>query len=79
MLLALHEARMLVRVTRAGTYRLAVHWSPYWQASAGCLFHTRGMLRLRTRGSAKVSIVFDVDATSLLNAFARAGPTCAGR
>jgi len=79
-LLALNEARLLVRVTRAGTYRLAVHWSPYWQASTGCLFHTsRGMLGLRTRGPARVRIVFDVDAKSLLDAFARAGPTCAAR
>jgi hypothetical protein len=34
------------------------------------------MLRLRTRVAATVRIVFDVDASSLLNAFAGAAPTC---
>jgi hypothetical protein len=80
--LALRESRILVRVTRAGTYRLAVRWSPYWQASTGCLTRAHGgMLRLRTLAAATIGIVFDVDANSLLDAFAGAAPTCppAGR
>ena len=36
-LLALRESRLLIRVTRGGTYRVAVHWSPYWHTSNGCL------------------------------------------
>jgi hypothetical protein len=79
-LLALRESRLLVRVTRAGTYRLAVHWSPYWRASTGCLAPTRdGMLRLRTRAAATVQIVFDVDARSLLDTFAGVVATCPNR
>jgi hypothetical protein len=73
----LGESRLVVRVTRGGTYRIAVRWSPYWQASTGCLSHTpEGMLQLRTHEAATVRIVFDVDATSLLDAFAGAAPTC---
>jgi hypothetical protein len=76
-LLALRESRLLVRVARAGTYRVAVRWSPYWQPSTGCLTATRGgMLRLRTSAAATVQIVFDIDAASLLNAFAGTTPTC---
>jgi hypothetical protein len=79
-LLALHESRLVVRVRHGGTYRLAVRWSPYWQASAGCLTRTNaGMLRLRMRRAAEVRIAFDVDARSLLDAFAGATPTCSGR
>jgi hypothetical protein len=75
--LALRESRLLVRVAQAGTYRVAVRWSPYWHASAGCLARTQqGMLRLRTRAAATVRIVFDVDAHSLYDAFANAAPTC---
>jgi len=79
-LLALHESRLVVRVRHGGTYRVAVRWSPYWQASTGCLARTHhGMLRLRTRRAAKVRIAFDVDASSLLRAFTGAAPTCPGR
>lgn len=76
-LLALHESRLVLRVRRGGTYRVGVRWSPYWQASAGCLVRTNdGMLRLRTRAAAKVRIRFDVDASSLLNASAGVSPRC---
>jgi hypothetical protein len=74
--LALENSRLLVRLTRGGTYRLAVRWSPYWHTSTGCLAASSGgMLRLRTRVAATVQIEFDVDAASLLNALAGAAPT----
>ena len=39
----------VVRVSRGGTYRVAVRWSPYWHASTGCLMRAPGgLLRLRT-------------------------------
>jgi hypothetical protein len=72
----LGDSRLLIHVTRGGTYRIAVRWSPYWQASTGCLAPTRdGMLRLRTRAAATIRIVFDVDARSLLDALSGAAPT----
>jgi hypothetical protein len=80
--LALHESRLLVRVTQRGTYRVAVRWSPYWHASTGCLVRARGgMLLLRTPTATTVRIAFDVDGASLLDAFAGNSPTCspAGR
>jgi hypothetical protein len=75
--LALRESHLLVRVSQAGTYRVAVRWSPYWQASTGCLARSDGMLRLQTRSAATVRITFDVDASSLLDAFAGQTPRCA--
>ncbi len=76
-MLALRQSRLLVHVTRGGTYRLAVRWSPYWQASTGCLARTPGgMLRLQTRAAATVRIVFHVGASSMLDAFAGATPAC---
>jgi hypothetical protein len=79
--LALRESRLRLRVSRGGTYRVAVRWSPYWHASTGCLLPAAdGLLRLRTRAAATVRIAFDVDASSLFNAFADTTPRCqAGR
>jgi hypothetical protein len=75
--LALRESRLVVRVTRGGTYRIAVHWSPYWHASTGCLARTTGgMLQLWTRAATTVRITFDVDPSGLLEALAGAAPTC---
>jgi len=77
-MLGLDNSQLRLRVTRGGTYRLAVRWSPYWQTSTGCLAPSRnGMLRLRTRAAATVRIAFDVDAHTLLDALAGAAPaTC---
>ena len=77
---ALRESRLVVRVSRGGTYRVAVRWSPYWHASTGCLTQARGaMLQLRTQEAATVRIGFDVDARSLFDAFANTAPTCRTR
>ncbi|HEY3551782.1 MAG TPA: hypothetical protein VGK69_12095 [Gaiellaceae bacterium] len=77
--LALRESRIRVHVSRRGTYRIAVRWSPYWHASTGCLSRGGGgMLRLRTRAAATVRIGFDVDASSLFDAFDDAAPRCSG-
>jgi hypothetical protein len=78
--LALRESRLVVRVGRGGTYRIAVRWSPYWRASTGCLARSPGgMLLLRTRGAATVRIGFDVDARGLWRALAGTKPSCGRR
>ena len=75
--LALRESRLVLRVAQAGTYRVAVRWSPYWHTSTGCLSPASGgMLRLQTTGAATVRIGFDIDASSLLDALADTPPTC---
>jgi hypothetical protein len=76
-LLKLEEAQLLLHVSRRGTYRIAVRWSPYWRTSTGCLTPTPdGMLRLHTPGAATVRIVFDVDGAGLLDALTGAAPAC---
>ena len=75
--LAFRESRLRLRVSRGGTYRVAVRWSPYWHASTGCLMRgSGGLLRLRTRAAATVRIAFDIDASSLYDAFAGVAPRC---
>jgi hypothetical protein len=76
-LLALGQSNLAVHLSRRGTYRIAVRWSPYWHASTGCLSReSGGMLRLRTHTAATVQIAFDVDPNSLVDAFAKTKPTC---
>jgi hypothetical protein len=76
-LLALRESRLAVHVSRGGTYRIALRWSPYWHASAGCLDRgPGGMLRLRTSAPATVRIRFNVDMSSLIDAFVGNAPSC---
>jgi hypothetical protein len=79
-LLSLTDSTLRLRVTRAGTYRIAVRYSPYWLATAGCLSRGRdGMLRLRTRGPRSVRLAFDVDPTEVLDTLAGDRPACATR
>jgi hypothetical protein len=76
-LLRMEESRLLLRLSRAGSYRIAVRWSPYWHASTGCLARTPdGMTRLRTTAGATVRIAFGVDAHSLLRALVHDTSTC---
>jgi hypothetical protein len=75
--LSLHESRFSVRVSRAGTYRIAVRWSPYWHASTGCLARSSGgMMQLRTPAAATVRIGFHVDMSGLFDAFVGNAPSC---
>jgi len=75
--LAFRESRLRIRVSQGGTYGIAVRWSPYWHASAGCLSRSRdGMVELREGRAGVVRIAFDVDASSLLAAFAGQSPHC---
>jgi len=57
--LAFNGSSLAVRVPRAGLYRIAVHWSPYWQTSTGELSRTSdGMTELRTNRAATVRLTF---------------------
>jgi hypothetical protein len=75
--LAFRESRLRIRVSRGGTYHVAIRWSPYWRASTGCLTRASGgLLSLRTGAAATVRIGFDIDASSLVDAFADTTPRC---
>jgi hypothetical protein len=75
--LAFRESHLVLRVSRGGTFDVAVRWSPYWHASVGCLAPSSdGMVELLARGSGIVRIAFDVNPSSLLAAFAGESPRC---
>ncbi|MHB8470900.1 MAG: hypothetical protein ACYDCH_14270 [Gaiellaceae bacterium] len=76
-LLKLSQARIRLSVSRGGTYRLAVRWSPYWRASDGCLRRGNdGMLRLQTRAARTIGLVFQVDAARAFGELAGDLPDC---
>jgi hypothetical protein len=56
---ALGQASVVLDVPRAGDYRIAVRWSPYWHTSAGRLSESPdGTIDLRTNGPATVQLTF---------------------
>jgi hypothetical protein len=76
-IVSMTESKIAVFVTRGGTYRIAVRWSPYWRASSGCLSKGRdGMLRLTTRQSRLVKLTFAVSADSAFDTLAGTKQRC---
>ncbi|MGN6432036.1 MAG: hypothetical protein ACTHNB_15095 [Gaiellaceae bacterium] len=75
---ALTETRVSVAVAAAGTYRLAIRYSPYWSDSTGCLDPSSdGMINLRVPAAGTVELNFHVNAHRALMAFAGERPqTC---
>jgi hypothetical protein len=74
----LTQTRVTVHVGAAGTYRLAIRYSPYWMASAGCLDPGPGsMIHLRAPGPGDVQLRFHVNARRAFAAFRGRRPqTC---
>src|SRR6266508_25091 len=74
---SLTGSKIGVVVHGAGTYRIAVRWSPYWHASLGCLGKGGdGMIRLTTRRAHFVRLSFHVNASRALDELAGQQPTC---
>jgi hypothetical protein len=71
------RSHLMIRLSRRGTYRVAVRHSPYWRASAGCLDRgPDGMVRLSVARPETVRLDFDVDASRALAALAGREPSC---
>jgi hypothetical protein len=70
-----------VRIPGSGAYRIAVHWSPYWAPSRGCLSPAGdGMVRLSAHSGGVVRLSFRVTLSSLLHTVAgRRMTPCARR
>jgi hypothetical protein len=72
---ALTQTKVAVRVAAAGTYRLAIRYSPYWKASTGCLDPGRdSMIRLRAPSAGPIALSFHVNASRAFAAFAGESP-----
>jgi hypothetical protein len=58
--LSLTQSGVLLDVRRAGTYSVAVRYTPYWAASAGCVRAARDhMTRLTVLRAGRVALAFD--------------------
>jgi hypothetical protein len=67
--LRLTGSRVLVDLPHPGRYRLAVRYSPYWQAEGACLVRAAdGMTTIAARRAGKLQLVFHVNAASALAA-----------
>jgi hypothetical protein len=78
--IGLTETQVIVRAAEAGTYRLAIRYSPYWVASRGCLDPgPDSMIRLRIPAAGTVKLNIHVTARRAIDAFAGQRPqTCSG-
>jgi hypothetical protein len=57
--LSLAQSGALFDVPRAGTYRVAIRYTPYWGVSTGCARQARdGMIRLTVPSAGRVRLVF---------------------
>jgi hypothetical protein len=71
----LTQTKLSVRVAAAGTYRLAIRYSPYWMASTGCLDPAAdSMILLRAPAPGPVQLRFHVNARRAFAAFAGRHP-----
>jgi hypothetical protein len=75
--LALGSSSVVIKVKRAGTYRLALRYTPYWSAPGACINETaNGLLNLRTMRGGVIRLSFAFSASSALAAFTGARSSC---
>ena len=71
----LAQARAAIQVSAPGTYRIAIRYSPYWSASAGCLDAGKdSMIRLRAPSAGRINLLFRVNARRAFAALAGEHP-----
>jgi hypothetical protein len=69
------SSQMQIDVTKAGTYRVAVRWSPYWQAAGACTLKGKdGMLRVRAAAPGLINLTFSVSVQRSLETLAGSVP-----
>src|SRR3954451_145126 len=69
--------RLVTTVTRPGSYRVRIRWSPYWHSSSGCVSRTRdGLTKITMRESGLVELRFGVSVKRGLQTLAGTIPGC---
>ena len=69
--------RLVIGLTKPGSYRVRVRWSPYWESSSGCVSRTAdGLTRITSAHSGLVELRFSVSVTRGLQTLAGTIPTC---
>jgi hypothetical protein len=77
--LAFGQTRLRLRVAARGTYRIAVTYSAYWRASAGCLDRTPdGMTLLTVHRPGVIELAFTLNAARALSAVTGGEPDGCG-
>jgi hypothetical protein len=77
LVLSLTQTRVVLALSRPGAYRIAIRYSPYWAASAGCV--TAGpdrMIRFVAPRAGTVTLSFVVSAERALSTLAGQRPEC---
>ena len=70
-------SRLVVELARAGHYRLAVRYSPYWHADGACLIRAPdGMTTIAVRNPGRLELSFRINATSALAAVGGSTRVC---
>jgi len=65
--LTLSQENIRLALTRPGSYRLAIRYSPYWQGNDACVARGKdGMTIVTTRRAGVVDLDFDVDAGGVI-------------
>ena len=65
---ALSQTWLVLRLQRAGPYRVAIRYSPYWEASGGCVTPTKaGLMLLTVRHAGVFSLAFKVSPERVLD------------
>jgi hypothetical protein len=68
--ITLGKREISIRVSRPGSYRVAVRYSPYWRPSHGCVQKgADDMLRLHAKRAGRIDLKFDFQAAHLLVPF----------
>ena len=75
--LALGGSHIVLSLTQPGTYRVALHYSPYMSAQNACVSETRdGMIDLQVRRSGVLNLAFTVTASHALAAISGSHSSC---
>jgi hypothetical protein len=78
--LSLTESSVVLSVARPGTYRVALHYSPYLAAAGACVRETAdGMIDLHARRPGVLDLAFRVTAAHALAAIAGSRSSCPER
>ena len=76
--LSLSDSTIVLRLSRPGTYRLALHYSPYFAAPGACVYSNRdGLSELRVQRPGVLKLSFAVTASRALAAIAGSHSSCA--
>lgn len=74
---ALNPASMTLALPRAGRYRVAIRYAPYWRSTSGCIAARKdGMTSLRVEQAGWVRVTFDVTPRRAVDAGIGTAPTC---